>query len=76
MVCLTPQLFLPLYLHGNVGLPIQPAAALPSQVLQPLPCRESSLPWLPVSAPPTSLDEGFFNSLVVGLPYSSIFWQF
>ena len=33
--------------------------------------------WLPVSAPPTGLDECFFfNSLVVGLPYSSIFCQF
>ena len=32
---------------------------------------------LPISAPPTLLDEHcFFNSLVVGLPYSSIFWQF
>ena len=41
------------------------------------PCRKSSLPWLPVSAPPTGLDECFFfKSLVVGLPYSLIFWQF
>ena len=34
--------------------------------------------WLPVSASPTvGLDECFFfNSLVVRLPYSSIFWQF
>ena len=41
------------------------------------PCRGSSLLWLPVSSSPTSLDEYFFiNSLVVGLPYSSIFWQF
>ena len=33
--------------------------------------------WLPISAPPTGLDECFFfNSLVVGLQYSSIFWQF
>ena len=32
---------------------------------------------LTVSTPPTSLDECLsFNSLVVGLPYSSIFWQF
>ena len=32
---------------------------------------------LPVSAPPTGLDECvFFNSLVVVLPYSLIFWQF
>ena len=34
-------------------------------------------PWLQVSAPPTTLDECFFfNSLVVGFPYSSIFWLF
>ena len=32
--------------------------------------------WLLVSAPPTGLDECFFfYSLVVGLPYSLIFWQ-
>ena len=51
---------------------------------QPLPCCKSSLPGcvtsspqLPVSAPPTGLDECFFfNSLVVGLPYSLIFCQF
>ena len=43
----------------------------------PLPCCKSFLPWLPVSAPPTSLDECFFFiSLVVGLPYRSIFCQF
>ena len=37
----------------------------------------SSLPQLPLSAPPTGMDECFFlNSSVVGLPYSSIFWQF
>ena len=44
---------------------------------QPPLCFESCPPWLPVSAPPTGLDECFFfNSLVVVLPYSSIFWQF
>ena len=33
--------------------------------------------WLPVSAPPTGLDECFlFNSLVVRLPYGLIFWRF
>ena len=42
----------------------------------------AALPWvlsaqLPVSAPPTGLDECFFfNSLVVRVPYSLIFWQF
>ena len=45
-------------------------------LLQP-PCHTSSPPQLPISAPPTSLDKCFFfNSLVVRLPYSSIFWQF
>ena len=35
------------------------------------------LHWLPVSTPPTSLDEWvFFNFLVVGFPYSLIFCQF
>ena len=49
----------------------------PCWVLQLPPCHESSLPGLPISAPPTSLDECFFFiSLVVGLPYSSIFYQF
>ena len=43
---------------------------------QPL-CHESSLPRLPVSTPPTGLDECFFfNSLVDGLPYSLTFCQF
>ena len=44
-------------------------------VCQLLPCHKSSLPQLPISAPSTSLDECFFNSLVVGFPYSLIFWQ-
>ena len=44
---------------------------------QPLPCHVSFLPWLSFSTPPTSLDDCFFfNSLVVRLPYTSIFWQF
>ena len=55
-------------------------------VYQPQPCPPRlpattlpmySLPWLLISAPPTCLDECFFfNYLVVGLPYSSIFWEF
>ena len=48
-----------------------------SPLCQPPPCCESPLTWLPISAPPTSLDECFFfNSLVVTLPYSLVFWQF
>ena len=40
------------------------------------PCCMSSPPWLPISAPPTGLDESFFfNSLVVRLPHSLIFWK-
>ena len=67
MACLSPQLFLPVYAHTNVGLPALPAAAL-LHVFSAL---------VPISAPSTSLNECyFFNSLVVGLPYSSIFWQF
>ena len=49
----------------------------PHLLLQLPPCPESSPPEQPVSSPPTDLDECFFfNSLVVGLPYSSIFCQF
>ena len=92
-VCFAPPLFLPVYLCPNVepwGLPATtlwglPAAAWPTPlhnppphwVRQPLLYRKSSLPWLPVSAPPTGLDECFFFiSLVVALPYNSIFCQF
>ena len=70
-ICLAPQLFFWVYLHTNVGPPGLPATASPALVLQLLPCLQSSQPQLPLSAPPTSLDECFFfNSLVVGVPYS------
>ena len=74
-VCLTTQLFLPVYLHANVGPPAPPATDCPgppaATLLRVLSTR------LPISAPSTGLDEYyFFNSLVVGLPYSSIFCQF
>ena len=36
----------------------------------------SSPPQLPVSTPPTSRDECFFNSLVVGPPQNLNIWQF
>ena len=40
-------------------------------------CATSSLPWHPGSDPSTCLDRySFLKSLVVGLLYSSIFWQF
>ena len=46
--------------------PCPPAAALPRVLFTQL----------PISVPPTGLDECFFfNSLVVRLPYSSIFYQ-
>ena len=91
VVCLTPQLVLPVYLHANVVLLGPPAAALPASCsfAHPMPQSTTSLvlpvatllrvlsAQLPVSAPPAGLDQCFFfNSLVVGLPYSSIFWQF
>ena len=92
-VCFTPPPFLQVYLCANVGPQGLPATTLwgllaaawpapfhnppPRWVRQPPRCRESSLPWLPISAPPTGLGECFFFiSLVVGLPYSLIFCQF
>ena len=75
-VCLAPQLFLLVYVHMDVELPGQPATASPTLVLWLPPCHESSPRWLLISAPPTGLDEYFFfNSLVVELPYSLIFWH-
>ena len=72
-VCLTPQLFLAVYLHMNVG-PATPQSANspgPAGLPRVLSTR------LPVCAPPTGLDECvFFSFLVVRLPYSSIFCQF
>ena len=60
VVCLAPQLFLPVYLQVNVGLPSLPATAL----------------LCVLSAFPTSLNECFFfTSLVVRLPYGLIFWN-
>ena len=89
VVCFTPPLFFLVYVCANVGPQGLAATTLwgllgaawpapfhnppPHLVHQPLPYCESSPPQLPVSAPPTGLDEWFFSiSLVVGLPYSSI----
>ena len=64
VVYLSPQLFLLVYPHTNVHSPGAPA----------MPCHESSLPRLRISAPSTCLDECFFfNSLDVRLPYRLIF---
>ena len=69
LVYLTPQLLLPVYLHTNVGPPSPQATA---RLGPPVFSAQ-----LPVSTPPTGLDECFFfNSLVVGLPHSFIFCQF
>ena len=84
-VCFAPHPFLPVYLCANVVPWGLPAAAWPSPVhnltprwvRQLLPCHKSSPPPLPVSTPPTGLDERFFFiSLVVRLPCSLIFCQF
>ena len=72
-VCVTPQLFLPVYLHANVGLlvhslvlPGLPVAVLPGvlSTLAACLCPSYWPGWM------------FLNSLVVSLPYSSIFCQF
>ena len=93
MVCLAPPPFLPVYLCGNVGPQGLPPPTLwgllaaawptlfynppPHWVRQPQPFCESSRLRLPISAPPTRMDECFFFiSLVVGLSYSLIFCQF
>ena len=53
-VCPIPQLFLPVYLHTNMG--------------QPGSSHRLATPQLPIPTPPTGLGECFFfNSLVVGL---------
>ena len=93
VICFAPPPFLPVCLCVNVGPRGLPATTLwgllsaawpdpfhyllPCWVHHPLSCHESSPLWLPISAPPTGLDECFFFiSLVVGLPYSSIFCHF
>ena len=70
-VCFTPPPLLPVYLCVNVGpqglLVVRPPSTfIPhSTSLSPAWQREYSPPWLPVSAPPTGLDEYlFFISLV------------
>ena len=73
VVCLVP----PGFYTSKCGIAQSTTATLPLLVCQPLPRCKSYLPRLPISAPPTSLDESlFFNSLVVILSCSLIFWQF
>ena len=72
--------FLPVSLCANVGLQGLLAVALPAPLVpqSATSLGSGTLPTrLPVSTPPTGLDECvFFISLVVGLPCSSIFCQF
>ena len=65
-VCFAPLPALPVYLCANVGLQDLLAVALPAPFIPQsaslwvlLRCRESCQPQLPLSAPPTSLDECF-----------------
>ena len=60
----------------GAALPFRLHNPPPHWVHQMLPCCESSPPWLPIFAPPTSLDECFFFiSLVVRLLCSLFFCQ-
>ena len=64
------------YLNTNVRLPGLPQLSHPPCVAVTSYYRFLP-PWLPDLATPTSLNEcSFFKSVVVGLPYSLIFWQF
>ena len=84
MVCFVPLLFLPVYLCANVrsqGLLVVtlPAPFIPQSTSLWVPprCHKTCAPRLPVSAPPSGLDECFFFiSLVVRLQCGSIFCQF
>ena len=74
-VYVAPQLFLQFICPWMWDCPV---CNPPSRwVLQPSALLRVLSTWLPLSAPPTGLDECFFfNSLVVRLPYSLIFCQF
>ena len=73
-VCFAPHLFLPVYLLENVGPPDLPTTASLGPPGVALPQVLSV--WLRVSTLPPVMDECFFfNYLVVGLPYSLIFYQ-
>ena len=74
VVSIAPQLFLSAYLQANVINPInQPLPHPPVHCL----ALHPFLPQLPISTLTTSLDDCFFfNSFIVGLPCSLIFWQF
>ena len=51
VVCLTPQLFLPVYPHANMGLPSPPAARLATSPLHPGgPSLPLLLVWMSVSS--------------------------
>ena len=61
--------------HMNIGYPM-PVLPLPPPLLAILSLLVF-LPRLHISVPPTCLDEcGFFKCLIVGFPYSLIFWPF
>ena len=73
-VCLTPQLFLPVYPHANVRPPGLPADALPSPVFHPPPCCTSSPPGclcLPVWMNVSSLTPWLSDSHTVRFSVSS-----
>ena len=83
-VCFAPLLSFLVYLCSNVGPLGLLAVALPALFIPQsaslwvrLCCHQSHPPWLPISAPPTGLNECFFFiSVVVRLPCSSIFCHF
>ena len=77
MVCLAPQLFLPSLSACEYGTVHSTSCCLACPGPPPATLPQVFTVQLPVSAPPPGLDESFFfNSLIVRLPYSSIFCLF
>ena len=76
VACLTSRLFSQFICMQIVGLPGPPAAVSPARFSSR--CLAACHLCLSCPSPPLLLvcEWFFFNSLVVGLPYSSIFWQF